>query len=400
MSRKTDEGTGTTAVHGAARGPRRGPLVEPVALTSTYSAASTQEIDDVYDGRAAGHVYSRYSNPTVDAVAAKLAALEGTDGAVLASSGMAAISLVCLAFAGAGSRIVVQEDVYGGTAAFFRSVAPRLGMRVDSFPTTDARAFEVALDAAPTTLAYLESPTNPTLRLPDVAACAAIARARGVITVIDGTFASPVNSRPHALGADVVVHSATKYLGGHSDLMAGVACADEPLLGRLRALHAITGAILDPHAAFLLDRGLKTLHLRVERSNANAMRLARFIEARPDVRRVHYPGLASHPQHDLARRQMPGGFGGVLAFDLASREAAYRFADALRVVRNAASLGSVESLVSLPVVQSHRAWTDEERARRGIAPGTVRLSVGVEDEADLLADVEQALDCARGLPPG
>ncbi|MFA5862935.1 MAG: PLP-dependent transferase, partial [Candidatus Thermoplasmatota archaeon] len=243
----------------------------------------------------------------------------------------------------------------------------------------------------PTDLCYLETPTNPTLRLVDLKASAEAARAAGVVTVVDSTFASPVNSKPHALGIDIVIHSATKYLGGHGDLTAGVVCGTKALVSKVHDVGKLLGPTLDPHASFLLERGLKTLPLRVKAANENAQTLAEHLARHAAVHAVHYPGLASHPQHALAKRQMPGGYGGVLSFDVATFEQAKKFLDRLRVVRNAASLGGVESLCSLPYQQSHRGQPKDVLARSGITEGTVRLAIGVEDAADLIADVDQAL---------
>lgn len=384
----------TRAVHGPAPH-SEGPLTTPIAQTTTFIARSTAELDDIYEGRATGHLYTRYGNPTLDSAAARVAALEERDGALLCASGMAAITLVALTFARSGGRVLAVEDLYGGTARLFDALLPRLGMTVERFPTGDAGALEALLAAGPAELVYLESPTNPTLRLAPLARIAELARRHGAVTAVDSTFATPINTRPARFGVDVVIHSVTKYLGGHSDVMGGAVAAPRGLLERLDATHRVTGAIMDPHAAFLLERGTKTLAVRMRHINASAQRLASALVAHPLVTRVHYPGLPAHPQHVLAREQMPGGFGGVVAFDLPGGKAqAARFADSLRIVRNAASLGGVESLVTIPVVQSHRGQTATELARSGIVPGTVRLSVGLEDPDDVVEDVLQALDAA------
>ena len=383
-------GERTLAVHGApgrARG--RGALVTPIHQTSTFVLESAQDVDDVYEGRREGDVYTRYSNPSLRAVEGRMAALEGTEGALVTASGMGAISETVLALVGAGGRVVATQDLYGGTMKLLGELARRFGVRVDYVPGDDAEALRAAL-REPADLVYLETPTNPTLRLVDLAASAEAARAAGVPTAVDSTFATPVNTRPHALGVDVVLHSATKYLGGHADLTAGVVCADRSLLSRIASWHRLSGSVLDPHAAFLLERGLKTLPLRVEAANRNAQAVAEFLAAHPAVREVHYPGLPTHPQHALARRQMRG-FGGLLSFSLASFEDAKAFLDRVRLVRNGASLGSVETLCSLPLQQSHRGQPPEVLARSGIAPGTVRLGLGIEDPQDLVADLEQAL---------
>lgn len=383
------QGERTTSVHGHEE-PRRGPLVTPIHQTSTFVLADAEDVDAVYEGRAQGDVYTRYSNPSLAAVEAKVAALERTEAALVSGSGMAAVSTSVLAFVGAGGRIVATEDLYGGTANLFRVLQQRFGIRVDLVPTTEPEALRAAL-RTPADLVWLETPTNPTLRLVDLQPSAQIAREAGVVSAVDSTFASPVNSRPHGLGVDLVVHSATKYLSGHSDLSAGVVCGTREHVQRIALLHRLLGPVLDPHAAFLVERGLRTLPLRVQAANENAQRMADYLSTHPSVLRVNYPGLPAHPQHALARRQMPGGYGGLLSFDLPTFEDAKRFMDGLRLVRNAASLGGVESLVSLPVQQSHRRQPPEVLARSGITPGTVRMALGVEDAADLVADVERAL---------
>ncbi len=383
----------TRAVHPPEQ-ERDGPLVQPIVASSTFLAESQDELDARYTGRSPGLLYTRYGNPTVAHAAAHLAALEGTDGAILCGSGMAAITLVVLGLCRSGGRVVANVDLYGGTTKLFRTLLPRLGIAVDTFASDDVAGLERLLET-PADLVYLESPTNPTLRLVPLDAMARVARARGVPTAVDSTFATPILCKPASLGIDVVLHSATKFLGGHSDLLGGAVCASGAHLAALEATHRMTGALLDPNSAFLLDRGIKTLALRVSCASANALHLAGVLAAHGKVARVHYPGHPSHPQHALALRMLTGGFGGVLSFDLAGGEpAARRFADSLGLVRNAASLGGVESLVTLPVVQSHRGQSAEELARSGITPGTVRLSVGIEDVRDLEADLAAALERA------
>ena len=388
-----DHGDATLGVHGRAK-QGRGALTTPIYQTSTFVLEDAQDVDDVYDGRRAGDVYSRYSNPTLTSVADRIAALERAESGVVMSSGMAAIAAVVLSFVPAGGRIVANGDLYGGTLRLFQEMGARFGVRLDVFPSADTDALRAAL-REPAHLLFLESPTNPTLRLVDLAAAAEAARAAGVASVVDSTFASPVNCKPLTLGMDLVMHSATKYLAGHADITAGAIVGRRELVARVDMTNRIFGGTMDPHAAFLLERGLKTLAVRVKQCNANAQRMAEHLEKHPAVSRVHYPGLASHPQHALAKRQMPGGHGGLLSFDLASFDDAKRFLDRIRIVRNAASLGGVESLCSLPLQQSHRRQPPEVLARSGIVPGTVRLAVGVEDIDDLLRDVDQALEGLR-----
>lgn len=380
----------TLGVHGRGKA-ARGPLTTPIYQTSTFILESAQDVDDVYEGRRAGDVYSRYSNPTLASAADRVAALEGAEAGIVTASGMAAISSTMLAFVPAGGRIVANEDLYGGTLRLLDELARRYQIKVDFFPSADADAMRASLRER-ADLLYLETPTNPTLRLVDLATAAGAARAAGVVSAVDSTFASPINSKPLGLGVDLVLHSATKYLSGHADITAGAVAGRAELVKQVDGINRVFGGTLDPHAAFLLERGMKTIALRVKQCNANAQRLAEHLAAHPAVARVHYPGLASHPQHALARRQMPGGCGGLLSFDLASFDDAKRFLDRVRVIRNAASLGGVESLCSLPLQQSHRKQPQGVLDRSGIVPGTVRLAVGVEDVEDLLRDLDQALE--------
>lgn len=369
----------------------RGPLVAPVHLTSTFVLEDAEDVDAVYEGRREGDTYSRLSNPTLTRVANHVAQLEGAEAGSLMASGMAAIACTVMALVPSGGRLVATEDLYGGTTKLFETLAQRFGVQVHYVPTREPDVLRAALDGQRADLVYLETPTNPTHRVVDLEASARIARAHGVPSVVDSTFASPYNTKPLSLGIDLVLHSATKYLSGHSDLTAGVVCGPRALVDRVEDVKRTFGPVLDPHAAFLLERGLRTMALRVAAANANALAVAQFLEQHPRVERVHYAGLPSHPQHALARRQMRG-FGGVLSFDLASFAEAKRFMDALRLIRNAASLGGVESLCSLPVQQSHRNQPPDVLERSGITPGTVRLAIGVEDEADLVADLRQALE--------
>jgi cystathionine beta-lyase/cystathionine gamma-synthase len=368
--------------------------VTPIYQTSTFDFESTEAMDAWYEGRVEGFHYTRYGNPTNAVVESKLAALEGADAAVVTGSGMGAITTTLLALTKAGDRVVAVRDVYGGTFGVLSKLLARFGVAVDWVPVDDLRAFEVAL-SKPARLVYLESPTNPLLKLCDLEAVSRLARHAGAVTVVDSTFATPVHVRPREHGIDLVVHSATKALGGHADISAGVVMGPRNLMDSILTTHKQVGAVLDPHAAFLLERGLKTLELRVVRQAENALAVARAMEAKLGAGAVHYPGLESHPQHKLAQRQMRRGFGSVLSIDLPSKEAAFRYANALRVFHNAASLGGVESLVSLPIVTSHRNLAPADFAAVGLKPGTVRLAVGTEPTAELVADVEQALATSR-----
>lgn len=382
-------GDRTASVHGP-DAPQRGSLTTPIHQTSTFILESAEDVDDIYEGRRAGDVYSRYSNPTVASVERRVAQLEGCAEGLALASGMAAVSMTVLAFVPQGGRIIANADLYGGTLNLFKMLAERQGVRVDHVPTTDPAALRAAL-REPADLVFLETPTNPTLRLVDLRAAAEAARAAGVVTVCDNTFASPVNCRPHSLGVDLVVEAATKYLGGHADLTAGVVAGSREHVARVRNVAKLLGPTLDPHCAFLVERGLKTLPLRVRANNENAQRVAEALTRNAAVSRVNYPGLPTHPQHALAKAQMPGGYGGVLSFDVASFALAKRFLNNIRLVRNAASLGGVESLCSLPYQQSQRGQPKTKLDASGITEGTIRLAVGVEDADDIIADVEQAL---------
>jgi cystathionine beta-lyase/cystathionine gamma-synthase len=362
----------------------------PIFQAATYAFPDTAGIEAYHEDPTSHYFYSRYANPTCDACARALAALEGGEDALLFSSGMGAISSAVASFVRSGDQILSMSDVYGGTLRLFQDLLPRFGVGVAWFGAADAVSAIRA--ATPSTrVVYLESPTNPTLEVVDLAAAARAARERGLVTLIDGTFASPMNQKPLALGIDVVIHSATKYLGGHSDLTAGAVVSSREHIARIHATMKVLGSNLDPFAAFLVHRGLRTLELRVRRQCDSALRIAQFLAGHPRVRRAIYPGLSTHPGHEVARRQM-AGFGGIVTFEVeGGLEGARRVVDRLRVVLNAPSLGSVDSLVSIPVLTSHEGFSAEALARAGVTEGMVRLSVGVEPVEDLLADLERAL---------
>jgi cystathionine beta-lyase/cystathionine gamma-synthase len=382
-------GEATTGVHGRKQ-PERGALTTPIYQTSTFALEDADDVDAVYEGRRPGDVYSRHSNPTNASAADRVAALEGAEAGIMSASGMAAISATVLAFVGTGGRIVSNEDLYGGTLKLFQELRTRFGIIWETFPSNDIETLRSRLHTK-TDLVWLETPTNPTLRLVDLHQTSEIARAAGAVTAVDNTFASPINSKPLTFGIDLVVHSATKYLSGHADITAGAVVGEKELVRKVDLTQRTFGGMADPHAAFLLERGIKTLSLRVKAANKNAQRIAEHLATHSAVRKVHYPGLPDHPQHALAKRQMPGGYGGVVSFDLAGLTEAKSFLDQLRVIRNAASLGGVESLAMISVQQSHRGQSADVLARCGITQGTVRLALGVEDGDDLLADIDGAL---------
>lgn len=377
-------GISTLAVHaGAAPREPGAPLVAPLVSSATFFNAPEPD----------GEVrYGRYANTDNHRqVSAKMAALEGAEAALLTGSGMAAIALSILSHAGSGDHVVAADSLYGGTLTLLTRELPRLGITTTF---VDPAGDWAAAIRPETRVLYMEVPVNPTLRVPDPRPVADLARARGIPLVLDATFATPVNFRALEHGVDVVVHSGTKYLGGHSDLVAGVLAGSAGTVELARDRLKSFGPSLDPHAIWLLDRGLKTLGVRVERQNATALDLAGWLAGRPGVEAVHHPGLPSHPDHATAR-ELFDGFGGMLSFvvrggDDAARAVMERFA----LISVAPSLGSVESLASMPRYTSHAAMTPEQRRAAGIADGFIRLSIGVEDAADLRADLEAALEAA------
>jgi cystathionine beta-lyase/cystathionine gamma-synthase len=366
------------------------PLTTPIYETTTFVFENAQEVRDYNEGRSAKFLYSRYANPTVLAVEEKIAALEGADRALVFASGQSATTTALLALLASGDEVVCSGAIYGGTLHLIADMLPKFGVR-PRFVSIDELRQPESMFSPSTKMVWFESPINPTLRCVDVAAIATACRARGVVSVVDNTFASPINQQPLALGVDVVMHSATKYLNGHSDVTAGALAGPKDLIERVYKARKLVGAVLDPYAAYALGRGLKTLSVRVERQNANAFAVAKALEERGRVERVYYPGLESHPDHAIAKRQM-SGFGGMVCLDLGGGyDRAARFFDRLQVIKRAASLGGVESLCSLPVLTSQWGHSDEELSRAGVTASMARLSIGLEDPQDLLADIEQAL---------
>lgn len=340
-------------------------------------------------GRRPGHIYSRNTNPTVFAFEDKVRRLEGAEAATGFATGMAAISNTLFTLLSPGDRLVSVKDSYGGTNRLFLDFLPRFQIKVALCDTTDHKAIEAQI-AKGCRVLYIETPTNPTLKVMDIVRLARAARRVGAIVVADNTFATPINQTPLALGVDLVLHSATKFLGGHADALGGVVCGPKNLIRQIHHYREITGATLDPMAAYLLLRGMKTLHLRIRQQNASALQIGRFLEAQPQVSRVFYPGLSSHPQHEIARRQM-NGFGGVLSFMLKGGFKAVRaFLPRLRYAHLAANLGAVETIAGPPATTSHVECTPAERKAMGIPEGLIRYSVGIEDPEDLIADLQQA----------
>jgi methionine-gamma-lyase len=360
-----------------------------IARTANFTFASTEEMKRWAEGKSPAYIYTRYGNPTLTIAEKKIAALEGAEDAVVTASGMAAISNALLSILKAGDEVIATRQLYGGTYRMMRDVFPRMGIVVRHVEA-DLAGIERLVNPRTKAL-YIETPTNPTLRLVDLDKAVAFAKEWDLISLIDNTFASPILQKPIEMGFDLVLHSATKYLAGHSDVIAGVAAGKESLIKEIRHMIIYLGGSMDPEAAFLLIRGMKTLEVRVWRQCATALTLAKYLEKHPKVARVHYPGLASHPDHRLAKRQMRG-FGGMLAFDLkGGLTAARRFCDRVRIFLMAASLGGAESLAVLPIYTSHYNMSLAELRAASVEPGTVRVSVGLEDPEDLIEDLRQAL---------
>ncbi|MBV8194693.1 MAG: cystathionine gamma-synthase [Candidatus Dormibacteraeota bacterium] len=376
-------GFGTRAVHaGAEPDAETGAVVPPIHLATTYQQYSP--------GEHRGFEYSRSGNPTRQRLEECLASLEGAHHGFAFASGLAATTTLLLLF-DPGDHIVFTEDVYGGTFRLFDKVLRRYGLTFSSIDPRDLAAVRAAVTEK-TRLIWIESPTNPCLRIVDIAAISELAHERSALCVVDGTFASPALQRPLELGADIVVHSTTKFIGGHSDVVGGaVLTSDDSLAERLRFHQNAAGAVPSPFDCWLVLRGVRTLQLRVDRQSENALAMARFLEKHPSVTAVHYPGLERHPAHELAARQMHGGFGGVVSFELRDQESAVRALERLRVFTLGESLGAVESLAELPAVMTHASIPGSERARIGVTDSLIRLAVGIEDVGDLIEDLEQAL---------
>jgi methionine-gamma-lyase len=393
MKNKSSHITGsqTRAIH-AGEPPRHGvgaSVATSICRTSTFTFSSTAEMKRWAEGKSKAYIYTRYGNPTLSVVEEKIAALEGAEAAVATASGMAAISHSLLAVLKSGDELISTAQLYGGTYRLMRDVFPGLGIKVHHVESNLAGIENLATPR--TKCLYVESPTNPSLGIVDLHKAMAFARKHKLVTIIDNTFATPVLQNPLALGFDMVVHSATKGLAGHSDLIAGVSVGSKFWMERVRQMVIYLGGSMDPEVAFLVNRGIKTMGLRVSRQCENAMAVAKFLEKHPKVVRVHYPGLRSHPDHALAKKQMRG-FGTMLSFDVkGGLPAARRFCDRIKLFLLAASLGGVESLVILPAYSSHYRMSQGELRRAGVEPGTVRVSIGIEDAADLIADLRQAL---------
>ena len=364
----------------------------PVVHSVSFGYEDLNEWLQTAQGQRAGHIYSRNTNPTVKVFEEKVRQLEGAKAATSAATGMGIISSTLFALLSPGDRVVSIKDTYGGTNKIFIEFLPRFQIEVALCDTTDHEAIEAEV-AKGCRILYLESPTNPTVKVIDLERLAEAGHAAGATVVVDNTFATPINQSPLRLGADLVLHSATKFLGGHADALGGVACGKEALIEQIYHFREINGATLHPMAAYLLLRGMKTLHLRIRQQNESSLKIARFLATHPAVKKVFYPGLETHENHEIACRQMRG-FGGVLSFVLKEDtfDAVRRFLPRLRYAHAAANLGAVETLVGPPATTSHVECTAEERAAMGIPESLIRYSAGIEDTADLIADLEQALD--------
>jgi methionine-gamma-lyase len=390
-SRSTKAGPQTLAIHAGEplrHGVNAG-VGTNICRTSTFTFSSTQEMKEWAEGKNTAYIYTRYGNPTLAVAEGKIAALEGAEAAIVTASGMAAISSALLGALKQGDELISTAQLYGGSYRLMRDVFPDMGITV--------RHVGISLEGIESLVTprskvlYIETPTNPTLRLVNLEQAVAFAKKHKLTSIIDNTFATPALQKPIAMGFDMVVHSATKYMGGHSDIIAGATAGSRRWIDRVRHMVIYLGGSMDPGAAFLLIRGMKTMSVRVERQCANAMAVAKFLERHPKVSRVHYPGLKSHPDHALAKKQMKN-FGSMLAFDMkGGLPAARKFCDRVQLFLLAASLGGVESLVVLPIYSSHYRMSAKELELAGVTPGTVRVSVGLEDAADLIADLKQAL---------
>jgi cystathionine gamma-synthase len=385
------EGPSTRSVHLANPvDPITRAIVPPIVENAAYAFNDLDTWREVALGERSGDIYSRNSNPTTRLLEEKVAALEGAESATSFATGMAAINTTLFALLNPSQRAVTVRDAYGATFLHFTQILPRFDIACQVCDTDDHEAIEKAIQGG-CDLLYLESPTNPTLKVLDLARLIKAAHQVGAIVIVDNTFATPINQNPVPLGADLVIHSATKFLGGHGDVLGGLVCGREELVERVYRYRELTGPSLDAFSAYLLLRSLKTLGLRVQRQNENATTLASFLEGHPKIDRVHYPGLKSNPGHEIARRQM-AGFGGVLSFELkGGLEAAARFLPRLRYAYMAANLGQVETIVGPSALTSHVELSEEERAASGVPEGLIRYAVGIEDVQDLQSDLEGAL---------
>ncbi|MBX3032059.1 MAG: aminotransferase class I/II-fold pyridoxal phosphate-dependent enzyme [Chloroflexi bacterium] len=394
MSTDHSRGFGTRAIDHATRSPvvRQPGNSVPIYQSVTFVSEDAAELGDILADRQRGYAYARSDNPTAGALGDAFAALHGAEAGFVFASGMAAIHAALVSQLRAGDRVVATRALYGSTRTLLSSVLARFGVAIDYVSATDPGAMEAALEQ-PTRVLYLETIANPTLEVADLAHLAELGHRAGATVIVDNTFASPYLCRPIELGVDLVVESLTKWVGGHSDVLAGGVVGSAAHIAQVRETEIETGGMIAPFAAFLVLRGIETLHVRMDRHAATAAALAGHLASHPGVRAVRYPGLASHPQAEVARRRLRSG-GGLLTVDLGTRDAAARFLDALRIPPRTASLGSIQTIAAHPASTTHRQLSDEELATAGIDPGLIRVSVGLEDVEDLRADIDQALTAA------
>ncbi len=366
-----------------------GSAAEPIFQTSTFVFKDSDEVKKYQEGKIDRYLYTRYGNPTLKLAEEKLAALEGAEAGLVVSSGMAAVATTVLTLGKTSDEMISTEPIYGGTLHLFQKLFPRLGIKVHFVDPLKLDKAENLMNKN-TRIFFAETPTNPNLKIVDIKKLLKISKKHKLTSVIDNTFATPYNQNPIKMGADIVVHSATKYLGGHSDLVAGVIAGRKKFIKEAVETMKMLGGCLDPLAAFLLLRGLKTLAIRVEKQNQNGEKTAKFLSKHPKVKKVFYPGLSSHPEHKLAQSQLRG-FGGMVCFEVSDLKKAIKVMDNLKLFLNATSLGGVESLASIPVLTSHYGFSEKELKRAGVVPGMIRLSCGIEDGGDLIEDLKQAL---------
>ena len=365
-------------------------LTMPIYETSTFIFESVADLIKYQEGKLNAYLYSRYENPTVVAVEQKLAAVDGAEASLLFSSGMAAIATAMMSLLESGDEVVCSAAIYGGTFHILEDLLAKFGV-AHRFVSLDDLANLARVIGPKTKMVWFESPINPTLRCVDVRAVVAACKKAGVLSVIDNTFAGPLNQPVLSMGVDLSMQSATKYLNGHSDVTGGALSGTRALINPISKTRRLLGGIMDPLPAFALGRGMKTMPLRVAQHNANALKVAQFLEGHRAIERVYYPGLASHPDHAIATQQMTG-FGGVVTIDVkGGKDGAFRAFDKLKVIKRAASLGGVESICSLPILTSQYGLTDEELEKAGISKGMIRISIGLEDAQDLIEDLDQAL---------
>jgi cystathionine beta-lyase/cystathionine gamma-synthase len=370
-----------------------GAVAEPIFQTSTFVFKDSAEVVKYQEKKIKKYFYTRYENPTLDVAEKKMATLEGGEAGLVVSSGMASISTAVLTLCKSGDEIISTQPLYGGTITLFQKFLPNFGIKAFFVDPLDLKLAQSLINKK-TKLFFVETPTNPNLKIADIRKIIALSKKNKLTSVFDNTFATPYNQKPILLGADVVLHSATKYLGGHSDLVAGVIIGKKKFIDQVRETMKVLGGCLDPLGAFLLLRGLKTLAIRMERHNQNGMKIAKFLSEHPQVKKVFYPGLPSHPQYSLAKSQMKG-FGGMVCFDVGDLRKATKIMDNLKIFLNAVSLGGVESLASIPVLTSHYRNSKEDLKKADVTGGLIRLSCGIEDGDDLVEDLKQALGKLR-----